>query len=141
MRSLEKLVAGVVVMLALVGCSNDPKSGVSALEAPPETADTFGGDAESLGIAADSMRLLSEENGYAFYAAVPDHPDGGSVCSVVEVSKTDEAHSGCGNTSSDEPMALGIPGVRAKLVVDDYDANKELAQGWRQLHQNLLVRL
>lgn len=141
MRTLAKLTAGVVVLLALTGCSNDPKSEVSALEAPPGTADTFDGDAETLGITADSVRLLAEENGYAFYAAFPANRAGDRVCLVLDELKTDQAHAGCGDIPSVEPIELGIPGVRAKLVVDDYDASKELAEGWRQPHQNLLVRL
>ncbi|WP_026534599.1 hypothetical protein [Arthrobacter sp. H14] len=141
MRTLAKLTAGVVVLLALAGCSNDPKSAMSALEAPPGTADTFGGDADALGIAADSVRLLGEENGYAFYIAAPDNPENGNVCLVIETLEADTASAGCHNIPSVTPLELAVSGVRAKLVVDDYDAGKELSEGWRQLHQNLLVRL
>ena len=55
---------------------------------------------------------------------------------VVENLTADTASAGCGGLPSAE---LDAAGVKAKLVVDDYDASKELAEGWRQLHKNLLV--
>lgn len=59
----------------------------------------------------------------------------------IETLEADTASSGCGTLPSVTPLEVAIPGVRAKPVVDDYDADRELAEGWRQLHQNLLVRL
>ncbi|GAB3521738.1 hypothetical protein [Arthrobacter monumenti] len=141
MRTLAGLTAGVVVLLALAGCSNDPKPGISALEVPPGTADTFGSDADALDIAADSIRLLVEEDGYAFYTAAPDNPENGNVCLVIETLEANTLSAGCTKIPSATPLEVTVSGVRAKLVVDDYDAGKELSEGWRQLHQNLLVLL
>jgi hypothetical protein len=58
------------------------------------------------------------------------------ICVVVENLKADTASASCSRLPSVEISAAG---VKAKLVVDDYDASTELAEGWRQLHQNLLV--
>jgi len=140
MRILAKLTAGVVVLLALAGCSSDPKSGISALEAPAGPADTFAGGADTLGIAPDSTRLLVEESDYAFYIAAPDKPEKGSVCLVIQTPEPETAASGCGNIPNLHPLELGTAGVSAKLIADNYDASKELSEGWRQLHKNLLVR-
>jgi uncharacterized protein YceK len=139
MRTLTKLASGAVVLLALAGCSSDPKSGIAALENPAGPADTFAGGAEALGIAPDSTRLLVEEGDYAFYAAAPDNPEKGSVCLVIQTQDPATAASGCGNIPSLHPLELGTAGVKAKLTVDDYDASKELGEGWRQPHKNLLV--
>lgn len=140
MRALVKMAAGVVVLLALAGCSSDPKSGVSALEASAGPADRLATeDAETLGVSADSVRLLAKEGPYAFYAAVPENGADAGVCLVVE----DEARgpqAGCGGIPSTRPLELGIGGLQARLIVDDYDSSGELANGWEQLHQNLLVR-
>jgi hypothetical protein len=140
MRTLTKLTSGAVVLLALAGCSNDPKSGIAALDAPAGSTDILSGDADYLGIAPDSTRLLVEEGGYAFYAAAPDKPEKGDVCLVIQTPEPETAASGCGNIPSLHPLELGTAGVKAKLTVDDYDPSKELGEGWRQLHKNLLVR-
>lgn len=140
MRTLTKLIIGGVILLALAGCSGSPKSGISALEAPAGSADTFAGGAEALGVAPESIRLLVEERGYAFYVAAPDKPEKGSVCLVIQTQEPASAASGCGNIPSLHPLELGTAGVSAKLTVDDYDSSKELGEGWRQIHRNLLVR-
>lgn len=137
MRTLTKLSASALVLLALAGCS-DPKSRVSALEGPAGTEDTFTGDARTLGVATTSARLLVEENGYSFYAAVSDSPSGG-VCLVIRNAAADEAAAGCSDSIKLHPVELETIAVKAKLTVDGYDSSKELAEGWRQLHQNLLV--
>ncbi|MGM0930905.1 MAG: hypothetical protein ACQEXN_14510 [Actinomycetota bacterium] len=140
MRTLAKLTTGAVVLLTLASCSSDPKSGIAALEAPAGSADTFAGDIETLGIAPDSTRLLVEENDYAFYIAAPDKPEKGNVCLVIQTPEPETGASGCGNFPNLHPLELGTAGVSAKLIADNYDASKELSEGWRQLHKNLLVR-
>ena len=151
MRTLTKLAAGAVVLLALAGCSNDPKSGISALEAPAGSADTFPGDAEAaenLGIAPDSTRLLVEESEYALYAARPNPTDkdlntlpADGVCLVVvHHLEGEQMSSSCRGNWALGPVELGGMGVKAKLTADDYDASEELSDGWRQPHKNLLVR-
>jgi len=149
MRTLTKLTAGAVVLLALAGCSNDPRSGISALEAPAGSADTFPGDveaAENLGIAPDSTRLLVEESDYALYAARPNPTDSqklpadGVCLVVVHHLEEEQKASSCRGNWALGPVELGGMGVKAKLTADDYDASEELADGWRQPHKNLLVR-
>ena len=122
----------------LVRGLDDPKAEIAALEAPARPADTsLAGDAEDLNIKADSTRLLVKEDDHAFYAALSNDPGGaGIVCVVVENLTADTASAGCSGAPTVELDAIG---VKAKLVVDDYDAGKELAEGWRQLHKNLLV--
>ncbi|MGM0928098.1 MAG: hypothetical protein ACQEXN_00115 [Actinomycetota bacterium] len=121
----------------LVRGQNDPQPRMAALDAPAETADTLTVDAKHLfGVKADSARLLAKDDDRAFYAAIPNDPDKGDICVVVENLTADTASAGCGGVPSVE---LEAAGVKAKLVVDDYDASKELAEDWRQLHENLLV--
>lgn len=121
----------------LVRGQNDPQPRMAVLDAPEEPSDTLTADAKHLfGVKADSARLLVKDDDRAFYAAIPNDPDKGDICVVVENLKADTASAGCGDLPSVE---LGAAGVKAKLVVDDYDASKELAEGWRQLHENLLV--
>ena len=140
MRPLAKLTAGAAVLLALAGCVNDPKMEISTLKAPAGSADSFGEGAEALAVAPDSTRLLAEEGGFAFYAALPDDPGNGEVCLVIQTPEREHAASTCGNMHSLHPLELGTAGVKAKLAVDDYEASKELGEGWRQLHKNLLLR-
>jgi hypothetical protein len=129
-----------VVMLALAGCGSHPRYGISALDAPAVPADHFSGSA-NLRIKADSARLLVEENDYAFYAGLPDDPaDGGSVCLIVHRLGGEDMSAGCGGNVSLGAVEVGSFGLKAKLTADGYDASRELAEGWRQLHQNLLVR-
>jgi hypothetical protein len=137
MRTLTRLTAGALVLLALAGCS-DPKSRVSALEGPAGTEDAFTGDTRTRGISATSARLLVKENGYSFYAAMSDSPSGG-VCLVIQNVEADEAASACTDSIRLHPVELETIGVKANLTADEYDASKELDEGWRQLHQNLLV--
>ncbi len=142
MRTLAKLTAGAVVLLAFAGCSSDPRYGISALEAPAGLDDTFAGDAkatEALGIAPDSTRLLVEESGYALYAARPESPPDGA-CLVVHYKEGEQMSSSCSGNIALTPVELGGMGLRAKLTPDDYDASEELTDGWRQPHKNLLVR-
>ncbi|MGW6172332.1 hypothetical protein ACWF5H_02460 [Arthrobacter sp. NPDC055138] len=121
----------------LVRGLDDPQPRLVALEAPEEPADTLTGDAKHLfGVKADSARLLVKDDDHAFYAAIPNAPDKGDICLVVENLATDIPSASCGRVPSTE---LSAAGVKAKLVVDDYDASNELAGGWRQLHKNLLV--
>ena len=122
----------------LVRGLNDPKFEIAALEAPAGPADTsLAGDAEHLNIKPGSARLLFKDDDYVFHAALSNDPgEDGIVCVVVENLKADTASAGCGGAPAVE---LSAPGMTAKLVVDDYDASKELAEGWRPVHKNLLV--
>jgi hypothetical protein len=148
MRTLAKLGAVAAFLLALASCGNDPKSGISALEAPAGSADTFPAGAEAaegVGIAPDSTRLLVEESDYALYAARPNPTDtnelpADGVCLVVVHYQGEKMASSCSGNPALSPVQLGSMGVGAKLTADDYDASEELADGWRQPHRNLLVR-
>ncbi|HXF02766.1 MAG TPA: hypothetical protein VN601_07225 [Arthrobacter sp.] len=121
----------------LVRGLDDAQPRLAALDAPEEPADTLTGDAKHLfGVKADSARLLVKDEAHAFYAAIPNEPAKGDICLVVENLKAETASASCSRFPSAE---LGAAGVKAKLVVDDYDAGKELAEGWRPLHPNLLV--
>jgi hypothetical protein len=121
----------------LVRGLDDPQPRMAVLDAPEEPADILTVDAKHLfGVKADSARLLAKDDDHAFYAAIPNDPDKGDICVVVENLTADTASAGCGGLPSIE---LEAAGVKAKLVADDYDASKELAEGGRQLHKNLLV--
>ena len=137
MRRLATLAAGVV-LLALAGCAG-ATSGISALQVPAGPDDKLVGGAEVLRVAPGSVRLLADTGDFAFYAAVPDNPAERGVCVIIVEVEASGASSGCGGTGR-EPVELGTAGVWAKLVQDNYDAGKDLAEGWEQLHPNLLVR-
>jgi len=146
MRTLVKVAAGAVALLALAGCGG-PTAGVSALtdksaavvelpvhvELPPE-ADL------------DSARFLVEREDFAFYAtrATPD----GFCIAIVNRQIDSQWVAGCSTEAPRQFMpgdlgqieVSGAGGVSAKLAVDGYDASKDLADGWEQLHPNLLVR-
>lgn len=95
---------------------------------------------ETLDIVADSVRLLAEKNDYAFYVAMPQ-PHHGHVCLIIEDSKADGPGAACGGIPGGlTPLELESGAVKAKLIEDDYDASDDLAEGWEQLHQNLLVQ-
>lgn len=141
MRVSIRAAIGVGLMLALAGCGSGPKTGISALEAPAGDADRL--TVEQVGyldIQADSVRLLAEEGGHAFYAAVPENESGTGVCLVVVELQSGKASSGCGGALAASPLGLGAFGLDALLVADDHDAGDDLARGWEQVHPNLLVR-
>jgi hypothetical protein len=137
MRTLVKVAAGAVVLLALAGCSGS-RTGIGALESPAGPDDKLAAGLGNLGVVADSTRLLREKEDRAFYVALADNSAEHGVCLIIVDLEADDASAGCGGVGP-EPLELGISGVKAKLIQDTYDASKELAADWEQLHPNLLV--
>ncbi|MBP3044809.1 hypothetical protein KKR91_01535 [Arthrobacter jiangjiafuii] len=145
MRAFTTAATAFTLLLVLAGCSNDPSPEASGPETPPQSAATANASAElakTLDITAgDPRQLLAEDGVYSFYAIVSDTPEQNSVCAVIENVETSLTSTGCGGeipgVTVQEP---GVPAVEAKLIDNDYDAGRELAEGWRQLHPNLLVR-
>ena len=79
----------------LVRGQNDPQPRMAVLDAPEEPSDTLTADAKHLfGVKADSARLLVKDDDRAFYAAIPNDPDKGDICVVVENLKAE--HGFCG---------------------------------------------
>ncbi len=144
MRTLVKVAAGAVVLLALAGCGGST-AGFSALTDKSAAAVELPAHIEVADVAPGSVRLLAEQDDHAFYVAnaLP-----GGVCLIYANHKHEsDWQAGCALTeprqfSPTEPSRLEISGrgLTAKLAVDGYDASKDLADGWEQLHPNLLVR-
>ena len=145
MRAFTTAATAITLLLALAGCGSDPSPDASASETPTQSAARASASAElakTLDITAGGPRqLLAEDGAYSFYAIVSDTPEKGTVCAVIENVETSLTSTGCGGeypgVTVQEP---GVPAVEVKLIDNDYDAGKELAEGWRQLHPNLLVR-
>ncbi|MGM0930164.1 MAG: hypothetical protein ACQEXN_10680 [Actinomycetota bacterium] len=146
MRTSVKVAAAAVVLLALAGCGGS-KSSVSGLAEAPAGGDELPAHVELPPEAdPDSARLLAEKDDYAFYTtrAAPS----GFCVAIVHRQVDSEWVSGCSaalprqfTPGHPSPiMLMGAGGVTAKLLVDGYDASKDLADGWEQLHPNLLVR-
>ncbi|MEV7649604.1 hypothetical protein [Arthrobacter sp. NPDC089319] len=146
MRTLVNVAAGAVALLALAGCGG-AKPVVSAMAQGPIAEDKLPTHV-NLGPEADpdSARLLAEQDDYAFYATRAD-PDG--FCVVIVNRQVDSDWvTGCAtslpphfNPRGQSPIKVAGPaGVIAKLALDGYDATDDLADGWEQLHPNLLVR-
>jgi hypothetical protein len=147
MRTLVKIAAGAALLLAVAGCGG-PNASVAALAKAPAAGDELPAQVELPPEAdADSARLLAEQDDYAFYTA-RTAPNG--FC-VVIVNQKIEANwvAGCTTTlprqfTPSDPSLIEVSGagggVTAKLAVDGYDVSKDLADGWEQLHPNLLVR-
>jgi hypothetical protein len=146
MRTLVNVATGAVALLALASCGG-PTAGVSALAETSAAGDELPVHVELPPEAiVDSARLLVERDDFAFYAtrATPD----GFCVAIVNRQINSEWVAGCstevprqfmpGNLGPIEVSGAG--GVSAKLAVDGYDASKDLADGWEQLHPNLLVR-
>lgn len=145
MRAFATAATAIALLLALAGCGSDPSPVASASETPPQSAATANASAElakTLDVRAGGPRqLLAEDGAYSFYAIVSDTPKKGTVCAVIENVETTLSATGCGGEIPGVTVQeSGLPAVEAKLINNDYDAGKELAEGWRQLHPNLLVR-
>lgn len=145
MRTMTKVVAGAMVLLALAGCGGG-KPTFSAMAEGPATGEELpayvdlGPEMEPV-----KVRLLAEQDGYAFYAAQPDQP--GFCLTIVNRQVEEEWVTGCAtpipphfSPVDQSLLKVGGPaGVVAKLALDGYDASEDLAAGWEQLHPNLLV--
>ena len=145
MRTLVKVAAGAVVLLALAGCGG-AKPTFSAMAEAPAAGDelpayvNLGPEMEPV-----KVRLLAEQDDYAFYAAQPAQP--GFCLAIVNRQVEKDWVTGCAtpipphfSPADQSLLKVGGPaGVIAKLALDGYDASDDLAAGWEQLHPNLLV--
>jgi hypothetical protein len=144
MRALVKGAAGTALLLALAGCGGST-AGFSALTEKSVAAAELPAHIEVEHMAPGSARLLAEQDEYSFYVAnaLP-----GGVCLIY----ADRLHdsnwlAGCTlaeprqfSPAEPSPLEISGSGITAKLALDGYDASKDLADGWKQLHPNLLVR-
>ncbi|MFT4471514.1 hypothetical protein ACMX2H_16550 [Arthrobacter sulfonylureivorans] len=146
MRKLIQLTAGAAVLLALAGCTNGPKPAPFESQGSVGSHDAVSTDAASSidfekQLAQSTNRhLLAEEGGYKFYSLLPLDPDKGRLCVVIQREGGAEA-GGCSDSVPYVGTGVGITDlVDAKLVPAGYNASKDLVDGWRYLHNNLLVR-
>jgi hypothetical protein len=144
MRTFTKLATGAVMLLALAGCGGATAS-VSALTEKAATPVELPAHIEVEHVAPGSVRLLAEQDDHAFYAAkaLP-----GGVC-LIYANRQDDSNwiAGCTlaeprqfSPAEPSPLEISGSGIKAKLAVDGYDVSQDLADGWEQLHPNLLVR-
>ncbi|MET1155690.1 hypothetical protein [Arthrobacter sp.] len=144
MRTLVKVAAGAALLLALAGCGGST-AGFSALTEKDATAVELPAHIEVEHVAPGSVRLLAERDDHSFYVAnaLP-----GGVCLIYANRQHDSSWlAGCTlaeprqfSPTEPSPLEISGSGINAKLAVDGYDASKDLADGWEQLHPNLLVR-
>jgi hypothetical protein len=143
MRTLANLTAAAAVLLMLAGCTGGPKAAPSSEhETPAAFADAAAGDFESRPAQSTNKHLLAEEGGYKFYSLVPVEPEdeAGRLCVVIQ-SEGGAEGTGCSDSIPYVGTGVEITNlVEAKLVFAGYNASKDLVDGWRYLHNNLLVR-
>ncbi|UNK45465.1 hypothetical protein [Arthrobacter sulfonylureivorans] len=145
MRTLTRLIAGAAVLLAMAGCTSGPKPAPSEPEGSAGSTgavstEAAASDVESLAAQSTNKHLLAEKDGYKFYSLVPVNPEDGRLCVVIQSEGGAEGR-GCSDSTPYVGTGVEITNlVEAKLVFAGYNAGKDLAEGWRYLHNNLLVR-
>ncbi|TJY68990.1 hypothetical protein E4J89_12340 [Arthrobacter sp. CAU 1506] len=146
MRTPTKLMAATAVLLAMAGCTSGAKPAPPAPQGSAGSTDAVSteaaaaGDFENQPAQSNKKHLLAEEGGYKFYSLVPADPEDGRLCVIVQ---SEGGAEGVGCSDSIPYVGTGVEItnlVEAKLVFPGYNASKDLVDGWRYLHNNLLVR-
>lgn len=130
--------ASVVLCLAVTSCSSGPT--VTALDADQTDQDVIPG--YITGVDPESTRFAAEREDYEFYLARPEGWLQEAEACVVIVHKQDESSwaAACSNVSPTVPMVGQTQGISASVIPDDYDVSERIAEGWEQVHENLLVK-
>ena len=135
-----KNAAAVAALLALTGCSS--YSGIAAVQRTAEAKDDLPAEIGSVNPNLPSdFRFLTEDAGVKYYAA--ESSDHATACvAVYPVDKTDQWFTGCseGITGEREIVTVGHIGQpTVKLVTTGYDTRGLESEGWRKIHDNVLV--
>jgi hypothetical protein len=132
--------AFVAALLVLTGCSN--YSGITAVQRTAEAKDDLPAEVQSLDPKMPSdFRFLTEDAGVKYFAA--ESSDHASACILVyPVDKPDQWVTGCSDriTGDREIVTVGHIGQpTAKLVTTGFDTRALESEGWRKVHDNVLV--
>lgn len=142
---MNRRVLAVLVVAAgigLAGCS--APAGLKALDREataedklPESMSLTGVD---LNVDAGTVRLLATDDGVRYFAARGS--TAGTVCLIVAPEAVPERwRAACGGAATDEEiLALtGVDGSTTKFIRDGVDASQPKYEGWKQIHENVLI--
>ena len=138
-RTLQAATAGAV-LLALTGCSS--YSGIAAVQRTAEAKDDLPAEIGSVNPNLPSgFRFLTEDAGVKYYAA--ESPDHATACiAVYAIDKPDQWFAGCSDGITDDREVVTISHIgqpTVKLVTTGFDTRALESEGWRKIHDNVLV--
>ncbi|MDQ0028787.1 hypothetical protein [Arthrobacter bambusae] len=135
-----KAATATAALLALTGCSS--YSGIAAVQRTAEAKDDLPAEIGRVNPQLPSgIRLLTEDAGVKYYAA--ESSDHTTACiAVYPIDKPDQWFTGCSDgIDSDREIVtishIGQPTV--KLVTTGFDTRALESDGWRKVHDNVLV--
>lgn len=128
------------VLLALTACSS--YSGITALHGAAEPKDGLPAEVKPVDPDMPSdFRLLVEDAGVRYLAA--ESPDFTTACiAVYPVEKPDQWAVGCSDTITHDKEIVTVSHIgqpTAKLVTTGFDTRALEFDGWRKIHDNVLV--
>ena len=139
MRRIVNALVLVAAGLGLAGC--DGGSPIAALDRERSAEDGLAADLA--GIDGPSARFAVEQDSHALFLARPSDPSAADgVCVVAEPAQDPTgAVAACSQSVPVyEPLMLETGGLKIGVVADGFKASSYLAQGWQQVHRNLLVQ-
>jgi hypothetical protein len=138
-RPSLSIIAAMGVAILLAGCSTP--AGLKAFQ-----RDATADDQLPAGIDVpdnpkmEEVRLLANADGIRYYAA---QAEGSGLTCLLKVPEDTAAISiaGCGgSTVAGQIITIsGVDGSAATLVTDGFETTELEAQGWRKVHENVLV--
>ncbi|WP_336715717.1 hypothetical protein [Arthrobacter sp. USHLN218] len=139
MRRFVGAVVLVAAGLGLAGCGSG--SPIAALDKEPAARDALAADLD--GIDGPSARFAAELDSHALFLAKPSDPAAADGVCVVAQPAQDPAGAVAACSQSVPvytPLVLETGGMKIGVVADGFKASSYLAQGWQQIHRNLLVQ-
>ncbi|PTT69986.1 hypothetical protein [Arthrobacter sp. HMWF013] len=130
----------VAALLALTACSS--YSGITAVQRASEARDDLPVEVRSVNPDMPSdYRLLTEDAGVKYFAA--ESPDHKTACiAVYPVDEPDQWTIGCADGIEDVREIVTVSHIgqpTAKLVTTGFDTRTLESEGWRKIHENVLV--
>ena len=130
----------VAILLALTACSN--YSGMTAVQRASESRDELPAEIRNANPDMPSdYRFLAEDAGVSYFAA--ESPDHTTACiAVYPVDKPDQWTVGCADGIKDDREVVTVSHIgqpTAKLVTTGFDTRALESEGWRKVHENVLV--
>lgn len=139
-RKLMTAAAAVLSLPLLTGCSG--YSGIAAVQRTAEAKDDLPASVRNVNPDLPSdFRFLAEDANVKYFAA--ESPDHTTACiAVYPVDKPDQWVTGCsgGITGEREIVTSSHTGQpTVKLVTTGFDTRSLESEGWRKIHDNVLV--